>query len=106
MGTEAPNLWMRTKQNLLAAYSGLLYVCGRAERPDIACRIVYAMKNKEGLEPSENPYNNYKSGKRARQGLIVLSDKQKRQSWLPKIDMVKQYENILYVECKQYDLRD
>jgi hypothetical protein len=95
------------KKNLLAAYNGLIYVCGRAERPDIAVRIVYAMKNKEGLDPSENPYNNYRSGKSTRQNL-VKRDKVDS-SWrgmLPKLDMVGQYENILFVECKKYDTRD
>jgi hypothetical protein len=96
-----------TKRNMLAAYNGLLYVCGRAERPDIAVRIVYAMKNKEGLDPSENPYNNYRSGKSTRKNLVKRDKKES--SWrgmLPKIDMVGQYENILYVECKKYDSRD
>jgi hypothetical protein len=96
-----------TKRNMLAAYNGLLYVCGRAERPDIAVRIVYAMKNKEGLDPSENPYNNYRSGKSTRKSLVKRDEKES--SWrgmLPKIDMVGQYENILYVECKKYDARD
>ena len=95
------------KKNMLAAYSGLMYVCGRAERPDIAVRIVYAMKNKEGLDPSENPYNNYRSGKNTRKNL-VKQDKPES-SWrgiLPKIGMVKQYENILFVECKSFDTRD
>jgi len=99
------------KKNIIAAYNGLLYVCGRAERPDIAVRIVYAMKNKEGLEPSENPYNNYRSGKRTRLSLIAQNKQQERQrgilaKFLPKLDMVGQYEDILYVECKQYDTRD
>ncbi|MGK3743521.1 MAG: hypothetical protein ACI90V_010379, partial [Bacillariaceae sp.] len=98
-------------KNMLAAYNGLLYVCGRAERPDIAVRIVYAMKNKEGLEPSENPYNNYRSGKRTRLSLIAQNKQQVGQrglvaKLLPKLDMVGQYENVLYVECKQYDARD
>ena len=94
-------------KNMLAAYNGLLYVCGRAERPDIAVRIVYAMKNREGLDPSENPYNNYRNGKSTRKNLVTR-DKEVS-SWrgiLPKIDMVGQYENILYVECKKYDTRD
>eukprot|EP00957_Ditylum_brightwellii_P111737 8522273-Ditylum_brightwellii.AAC.1 len=33
-------------KNLLACYHGLMHVCGRAGKPDIALRIVYAM-NKE-----------------------------------------------------------
>jgi len=97
-----------SNKNMLAAYNGLLYVCGRAERPDIAVRIVYAMKNREGLDPSENPYNNYRSGKSTRKKLFAR-DEEEISSWrgmLPKIDMVGQYENILYVECKKYDTRD
>ncbi|OEU17814.1 hypothetical protein FRACYDRAFT_238240 [Fragilariopsis cylindrus CCMP1102] len=98
-------------KNMLAAYNGLIYVCGRAERPDIAVRIVYAMKNKEGLEPNENPYYNYRSGKRTRISLIAQNKQKVGQrglvaKLLPKLDMVGQYENVLYVECKQYDSRD
>eukprot|EP00536_Pseudo-nitzschia_multiseries_P013642 jgi/Psemu1/290982/fgenesh1_pg.595_\ len=100
------------RKNMLAAYNGLLYVCGRAERPDIAVRIVYAMKNKEGLEISENPYNSYRSGKTAREALLESRPEEQEQEsrWqrmrLPKLRMVEQYENILYVECKKYDTRD
>ena len=98
-------------KNMLAAYNGLIYVCGRAERPDIAVRIVYAMKNKEGLEPNENPYYNYRSGKRTRIRLIAQNKQKVGQrglvaKLLPKLGMVGQYENVLYVECKQYDSRD
>lgn len=96
-----------TNMNMLAAYNGLMYVCGRAQRPDIAVRIVYAMKNKEGLDPSENPYNNYRSGKSTRKNLVKRDKEESRwRGLLPKIDMVGQYENILYVECKKYDTRD
>jgi len=102
------------KKNMLAAYNGLMYVCGRAERPDIAVRIVYAMINKEGLEISENPYNCYRSGKTTRQELFASRPDEKeatqssrwRRMRLPKLAMVGQYENILYVECKKYDTRD
>lgn len=94
-------------KNMLAAYNGLLYVCGRAERPDIAVRIVYAMKNKEGLDPSENPYNNYRSGKLTRKSLVKRDKEVSRwRGMLPKLDLVGQYENVLYVECKNYDTRD
>jgi hypothetical protein len=107
---KEPKSAMKNK-NMLAAYNGLLYVCGRAERPDIAVRIVYAMKNKEGLEPNENPYYNYRSGKRTRISLIAQNKQQVGQrglvaKLLPKLDMVGQYENVLYVECKQYDSKD
>ena len=110
------------KKNLIAAYNGLLYVCGRALRPDIAVRLAYAM-NREGIEPNEVSLNNYLSGKRL-QIIIDKSingedfgdngsynkDKPKgyfaRRSMpklLPKINMVDQYENLLYVECTKYD---
>ena len=92
--------------NLLSAYNGLFYVCGRAERPDIAVRISYAMK-KEGLNPQTNPYNNYQSGKSTRKMLLKRDKEESR--WggiLPKLDMVKQYENVLYVECTEYDTRN
>jgi pentatricopeptide repeat protein len=102
------------QQNLLAAYSGLLYVCGCARRPDIALRIVYAM-NKEGIEPMEISYNNYKTGKRARQepelkGPIWnptgASKKRGFSTLLSKLSMMKQYESLLYVECTKYNAYD
>jgi hypothetical protein len=99
-----------TIKNLLAAYDGLVYVCGRAERPDIAVRIVYAMQ-REGIELSERTFNSYNGGKRTRQKLVEegkLSSAPRLglPSILPKISLVKQYEDVLYVECKKYNTRD
>jgi hypothetical protein len=48
-------------KNLIAAYNGLLHVCGRALRPDIAVRLAYAM-NREGIEPDEVSLNSYSGG--------------------------------------------
>lgn len=113
------------KHNLLAAYNGLLYVCGRARRPDVAVRIVYAMK-KGGVDVNERAFQNYNSGKRMCQRLMVSGTKQKADKVddsasttttgssvlsnlrLPKLKeyMVAQYESILYVECKTFDARD
>ena len=89
------------EMNLVAAYSGLLFVCGRAQRSDIGLRVVYAMK-KEGLEPSEILLNCYNSGKRR-----GLSTKALSQSWITKkIKFADPYESLLYVECMKYDKND
>ncbi|GAX13919.1 hypothetical protein FisN_5Lh180 [Fistulifera solaris] len=88
-------------KNLFAAYNGLLYVCGRARRSDIALRVVYAMK-KEGLDPSELSLNCYNSGKRKRSFNNEFS-----QSWLTKrLKIADPYESLLYVECMKYDKND
>ncbi len=79
-------------KNLLAAYHGLINVAGKALRPDIALRIIYAMK-KEGLEPTEATLNNYKSGSR----------ENKREK---PIRLNNQYENLLAVECTRYSQLD
>lgn len=106
------------KMNLAAAYNGILYVSGRALRPDVAVRVVYAM-NREGIEPSEHSLNNYRAGKRMRE--VLLRDKEKGLSpgkadlglrqrifprLLPKLDMVAQYESVLNVECNKYNTGD
>jgi len=85
----------RRKKNLAAAYNGLLYVCGKAGRADIALRLAYAM-NKEGVEPNETSYNSYIKGKEDRpQGetnfMRILAD---------------QHESLLQVECVKYDTQD
>jgi hypothetical protein len=87
-------------KNLLAAYNGLLYVCGRALRPDIGLRVVYAM-NKEGVEPTEISLNCYRSGKRVRQ-----KDAKSGFSLLQQINLIDPYESLMYVECTKYDLND
>jgi pentatricopeptide repeat protein len=110
--------------NLVAAYNGLLFVCGRSNRPDIAVRVVYAMQ-KEGIEPTETSYNNYMSGK---QRTMTMQHQRQQQSsssssletngqqpkrlllnklFSPPKDLVKkQYEDLLFVECKKYNQRD
>lgn len=99
---KSPASHRRTREmNLVAAYNGLLFVCGRAQRPSIALRVVYAMK-KEGLEPSELSLNCYNSGKRRASLTKGVS-----QSWLTKkIKLVDPYESLLYVECMKYDIND
>jgi hypothetical protein len=52
-------------KNLLAAYHGLVYVAGRALRPEVALRLVYAM-NKEDLAVDETALNCYMAGKALR----------------------------------------
>jgi hypothetical protein len=82
--------------NVLAAYNGLMHVCGRSIRPDIATRIAYAMK-KSGYEPTEVSLNSYLAGKR-----ITLngSDGDKN------IALSNQYESALSLECTKYNTKD
>lgn len=91
-------------KNLVAAYNGLMFVSGRALRPDIALRIAYAMQ-KEDLEPNELSLNCYHSGKRSRN---VKNDMQSRlAAKLGEITkIVASYESLLYVECSNYDEDD
>ncbi|KAL3938326.1 MAG: hypothetical protein SGBAC_006741 [Bacillariaceae sp.] len=96
----------RPQKNLIAAYNGLLHVCGRAIRPDIAVRVSYAM-NKEGIEPNEISLNSYKAGKRHQEELNGQNDDDRgRSRWLkflPKPNMIEQYESLLFIECTKYN---
>lgn len=87
-------------KNLLASYNGLLYVCGRALRPDIALRLVYAM-SKEGLEPNENSLNSYRSGRR-----LFKPGGGFRSNLAHKLKLIDPYESLLFVECTKYDRND
>ena len=91
-------------KNLIASYHGLLHVCGRALRPDIAVRLVYAM-NKEGLEVNEMALNCYRSGKRTRRRLLELPDGIKEETGI-KLALIRQFESVLLVECTRYDRND
>lgn len=52
-------------QDLIASYHGLFTVCGRAGRPDIALRLVYAMKSsKMDLDADETALRCYEAGKK------------------------------------------
>ena len=84
------------KANLAASYHGLMHVCGRAFRPDVALRIVYAM-NKAGVEPTETSLNCYYAGKR-------LTMEEKNDS--SKLGLRDQYESLLSVECTKYNTND
>jgi pentatricopeptide repeat protein len=100
---KAPASIYRSKnKNLIAAYNGLLHVCGRALRPDIALRIAYAM-GKEGIEPNDVSLNNYLSGKRIREQIEEQDQKSTVSKLFPKLDTISMYENLLYVECTKYD---
>lgn len=93
----------RTKgKNLVAAYNGLLYCCGRALRPDIGVRLVYAMV-KEGLEPNENTLNAYRSGKRQSQS---MKEENRAKAFVRKLAILDPYESLLFVECTKYDRND
>jgi hypothetical protein len=87
-------------KSLEASYHGLFYVSGRANRPDIALRLVYAMK-REGLEPTETSLNSYRSGQR-RPLAASLAETSGYGSRLER----KLYESLLSVECTKYDTND
>jgi pentatricopeptide repeat protein len=99
------------KKNLVAAYNGLLYVCGRAFRPDIALRVVYAM-NKDGIEPNETSLNSYRSGSRTQQKLDeIMKDEGGfgmgfRTTIARTLKLREQFESLLVVECTKYDQND
>lgn len=82
--------------NLVAAYNGLMHVCGRAIRPDVATRIAYAMQ-KAGVEPTEVTLNSYHAGKRV---ALDGNDDGKNSG------LRNQYESILAVECTKYNDKD
>lgn len=88
-------------ENLFASYNGLLHVCGRSFKPEIALRVVYAMK-KEGLEANEVSLNSYKSGKRIR----GHNDVGPASDILQKLKLANVYESLLEVECLKYDQYD
>ena len=90
----------KKKKNLVAAYNGLLHVCGQAGRPDIALRLVYAMNKEESVEPNEASLNSYYAGKKIRENDTADLDPKKT------IRMMSQYETLLQVECTTYDKRD
>ena len=100
-------------KNLLAAYHGLIFVSGRALRPDIALRLVYAM-SREGLDPDETALNCYKAGKHSStisQGENEENSKEgpgyrRKLQRLLNIKMVDAYESLLYVECVKYNKDD
>jgi len=86
------------KENLIVTYHGLFHVAGRAGRADIALRLAYAM-NKDGIEPTETAINCYNAGSRRRMTVGGGSGKN-----IPM--MMKQYENLLAIECTKYDQND
>ena len=82
--------------NVLAAYNGLMHVCGRAIRPDVATRIAYAMK-KSGYEPTEVSLNSYLAGKR-----MALNGNDGGKN----MGLSNQYESALFLECTKYNTKD
>jgi len=84
--------------NLIAAYNGLMHVCGRALRPDVATRIAYAM-NKANVEPAEATLRSYYAGKRVALGGNDDDDAKN-------LGFRKQYETLLTVECTKYNAKD
>lgn len=86
------------KQDLISAYRGMLYVAGRAQRPETALQMVYAM-NKEGIEPTEVELNCYRKGLSLR--AMLEGDSGTSRNWKS-----VQYEDLLSVECLRYDQND
>jgi pentatricopeptide repeat protein len=100
---RAVSAFRSENKNLIAAYNGMMYVCGRALRPDIALRLAFAM-DREGIEPNEVCLNNYSAGKRLKKTQMISEGRSLSvPKLLPKISLVDQYENLLYVECTKYD---
>jgi pentatricopeptide repeat protein len=97
------------KRNLIAAYNGLLYVCGRALRPDIALRVVYAM-SKDGIDANDASLNTYRSGSRIQQQKRTDNGKNAAGGFRLAIErtfkLMEQYEALLIVECTKYDKND
>jgi Pentatricopeptide repeat domain len=105
--SRPPPVHRKQGKNLVAAYHGLLYCSGRAQRADIALRIVYAM-TKEGLEPSETALNVYQAGKRCQNEIMDKQGLSSKMSSLlaRKLSLVDPYESLLYVECTKYNRAD
>jgi len=97
-----PPLQRTRRKNLVAAYHGLLYVSGRALRPEIALRLVYAMV-KEGIEPNETALRCYYSGKLVRDR--IFRDKE-TSSFFRGVHLIIPYESLLYIECTKYSVDD
>eukprot|EP00594_Rhizosolenia_setigera_P002615 CAMPEP_0178947212 /NCGR_PEP_ID=MMETSP0789-20121207/4727_1 /TAXON_ID=3005 /ORGANISM="Rhizosolenia setigera, Strain CCMP 1694" /LENGTH=678 /DNA_ID=CAMNT_0020627313 /DNA_START=529 /DNA_END=2565 /DNA_ORIENTATION=+ len=103
-------------KHLIAAYYGLISVCGRAGRPDIALRFVYAM-SKQGIDVTETALQCYQSGKRLRRKDMAAANNNVSNNMNTKNTangiistlsnaVMKQYESILVVECSKYDEKD
>ena len=94
------------REHLLACYDGLLYICGRAYRPDIALRLVYAMK-KEKIETTEQSLNSYKAGKRLRKLDESTSTSISAAAQIvQRLKFATVYESLLEVECSKYNTND
>jgi hypothetical protein len=93
----------RKNENMIACYHGLFYVAGRANRPDIALRLVYAMK-REGLEATEQALNSYRAGIRIRKSTIITSTVAAKLAL--KLQLINAYESLLEIECTRYNQND
>lgn len=91
----------RPGTNLMAAYNGLMHVCGRAIRPDAATRIAYAM-NKANVEPTEVTLNSYFAGKR----VTMDGNDDNAIATKKNLRLENQYESLLSVECTKYNTKD
>lgn len=92
----------KARTDLIAAYNGLMHVCGRALRPDVATRIAYAMK-KAGIEPTEVTLNSYFAGKRE---ALAGGEGDSSAAVRKKLRLADQYETLLSVECTKYNVGD
>ena len=84
--------------NLNVAAGGLLYVCGRALRPDTALQIVYSLQRDEE-EGTTNLYRFYQKGKAESMTEIGRGDKANYKSILNDYLFQKPYEEVLKREC-------
>lgn len=90
---------------LVAAYHGILFVCGRALRPDVALRIVYVMY-KENVIPDETALNCYLAGKRRRLELPPKGFGESIKMNREEIRFAAQFESLLSVECLKFNTKD
>ncbi|CAM9143566.1 unnamed protein product [Scytosiphon promiscuus] len=87
----------KRKQDLISAYCGLLYVCGRAQRPDAAVKVVFALR-KEGVTPSSTLSSTYFKAKKDSKDLGDDSLAGPASFRVMQL-LDRQLENTLTIEC-------
>ncbi|CAM9177567.1 unnamed protein product [Discosporangium mesarthrocarpum] len=84
------------QEDLFAAYSGLIHVCGRARRADLAVKTVFAMR-KDGLAPNSVLSNTYFKAKSETERL--LGPMRTESPFRLMAILQGQMEGVLEVEC-------
>ncbi|CAM9211135.1 unnamed protein product, partial [Choristocarpus tenellus] len=94
--SERKTLLKQLQKDLFAAYTGLVHVCGRARRADVAVKIVYAMR-RDGLTPTSVQSNTYFKAKEDTER--VLDGDGKGNNFSMSAILRGQMESLLEVEC-------